>query len=303
MIDARKVVNIALPLAGLAVVVFYNFCGSTCTFLQGGFFGIDLKYLGLAYLVLLLVLVLLKQDLLHVAMLSLGVGMEINLVAFQVRNATYCPYCLAFGAILVFLFLFNSRRSKLPLMGIGVALGFFLCLLFFKGTATPVYADEVLLPTFGKGKVQVRLYTDYFCAPCSRMEPKIEPLLNDLVHRDVITLIFVDTPIHALTPLYARYFLYIFNQEKRFDQVLRSRTVLFGAAGDKIGERERLENYLRAHEVRFKECDPRPTFASLSALINEDRIKSTPTCVIITNEKKAVFAGEAEIAKALNLLK
>ena len=59
----RKIVNIALPLAGLAVVVFYNFCGSTCTFLKGGFLGIDLKYLGLAYPVLLLLLVLLKQDL------------------------------------------------------------------------------------------------------------------------------------------------------------------------------------------------------------------------------------------------
>ena len=52
-------------------------------------------------------------------------------------------------------------------MGIGVVLGFLLCFLFFKGAATPVYADEVLLPTFGKGRVQVRLYTDYFCGPCS----------------------------------------------------------------------------------------------------------------------------------------
>lgn len=299
----RKIVNIALPLAGLAVVVFYNFCGSTCTFLKGGFFGIDLKYLGLAYPVLLVLLVLLKQDLPYLALLSLGVGMEINLVAFQVRNETYCPYCLIFAAILVFLFLFNSRRSKLPLMGIGVALGFLLCLLFFKGVASPVYADEVLLPTFGKGKVQVRLYTDYFCGPCRHMEPKIEPLLKDLVQRDVITLTLVDTPVHTLTPLYARYFLYIFNQDKRFDQALRSRTFLFGAAGDKIGEKERLEDYLRAHGVKFKECDPQPTFAALSALITEDKVKSTPTCVIINDGKKAAFTGEAQITNALGLLK
>ncbi len=300
---ARKIVNIALPLAGLAVIVFYNFCGSTCTFLKGGFFGIDLKYLGLAYTVLLLLLVLLKLDLPHLAALSLGVGMEINLVAFQVRNATYCPYCLTFAAILVFLLLFNFRRSKLPLMGLGVALGFLLCLFFFKGAATPVYADEVLFPSFGKGKVQVRLYTDYFCGPCSRMEPKIEPLLKDLVHRNVITLTFIDTPVHTLTPLYAKYFIYIFNQDRGFEQVLRSRRVLFGAAGEKIGEKERLETYLRAHDVKFRECDPRPTFAALSALISEDKIKSTPACVIINDGKKAVFSGEVEITKALELLK
>jgi thiol:disulfide interchange protein DsbA len=271
--------------------------------LKGGFFGIDLKYLGLAYPVLLLLLVFLKQDLPHLALLSLGVGMEINLVAFQVRNETYCPYCLIFAAILVFLFLFNSRRSRLPLMGIGVALGFLLCLLFFKGVASPVYADEVLLPTFGKGKVQVRLYTDYFCGPCSHMEPKIEPLLKDLVQRNVITLTFIDTPVHTPTPLYARYFLYIFNQDKRFDQILRSRAFLFGAARDKIGEKERLEDYLRAHEVKFKECDPGPTFAAFTALINEDKVKSTPTCVIINDGKKAAFSGEIQITNALELLK
>ena len=301
--DARKAVNIALPLAGFAVIVFYNFCGSSCTFLKGGFLGIDLKYLGPAYVLLLLALVLLKQDMLHIATISVGVGMEINLVAFQVRNGTYCPYCLTFGAILVFLFLFNSRRSKLPLMGIGVALGFLLCLLFFKGAASPVYADEVLFPSFGKGNVQVRFYTDYFCGPCDRMEPKIEPLLKDLVQRNVITLTFIDTPVHTPTPLYARYFLYIFNQDKRFDQILRSRAFLFGAARDKIGEKERLEDYLRAHEVKFKECDPGPTFAALTALINEDKVKSTPTCVIINDGKKAAFTGEIQITNALELLK
>ncbi len=188
-------------------------------------------------------------------------------------------------------------------MGIGVALGFLLCLLFFNGIASPVYADEVLLPTFGKGKVQVRLYTEYFCGPCSHMETKIEPLLKNLVQRNVITLTFVDTPVHTLTPLYARYFLYIFNQDRGFDQALKSRTFLFGAARDKIGEKERLEDYLRAHEVKFKECDPQPTFAALSALINEDKVKSTPTCVIVKEEKKAAFTGEVQITNALELLK
>jgi thiol:disulfide interchange protein DsbA len=135
------------------------------------------------------------------------------------------------------------------------------------------------------------------------MEPKIEPLLKDLVQRNVITLTFVDTPVHTLTPLYARYFLYIFNQDSMFDQILRSRAFLFGAARDKIGDKERLEDYLRAHEVKFKECDPRPTFAAFIALINEDEVKSTPTCVILRDGKKTAFNGEMEITNALKLLK
>ncbi len=300
---ARKIVNIALPLAGLGVIVFYSFCGSSCTFLKGDLLGVDLKYLGVAYALLLPALVLLKREASHLAALSLGIGTEINLVAFQVRNGTYCPYCLAFAAILVFLFIFNWRRSKLPLMSICAAIGFFACLIFFKGAATPAYGDEVLMPTFGTGKVQVRLYTDYFCGPCSHMEPKIERTLKDLVRRNVVTLTLVDTPIHTLTPLYARYFLYAVNHDRRFGEVLRSRAVLFGAAGQKIVEREKLEEYLKAHDVKFKETDPRPTFAALSALMREDKIASTPTCVIVENGKKSSFSGDTEIEGALGLLK
>jgi thiol:disulfide interchange protein DsbA len=300
---ARKIINIALPLAGLGLIVFYSFCGSSCTFLKGDLLGVDLKYLGAAYALLLPALVLLKREASHLAALSLGIGTEINLVAFQVKNGTYCPYCLAFAAILVFLFIFNWRRSRLPLMSICAAIGFFLCLVFFRGAATPAYANEVLLPTFGTGKVQVRLYTDYFCGPCSRMEPKIEPTLKNLVRKNVITLTLVDTPIHTLTPLYARYFLYVVNNDRRFDQVLRSRAVLFEAAGQKIVERDKLEEYLKAHDVKFRETDPRPVFAVLSALMREDKIVSTPTCVIIQDGEKTTFSGDTEIAGALGLLK
>lgn len=184
-----------------------------------------------------------------------------------------------------------------------IVLGFLFFLLFFKGAAAPVYADEVLMPTFGEGQVQVRLYTDYLCGPCSRMEPQIEPLLKDLVKRKVITLTLVDTPIHALSPLYARYFLYILSREKRFDRILRSRAVLFGAAREKVEAREKLEEYLKAHGVKFKEIDVRQTLAALSVLIGEDKIRETPICVITTNGNKGVLKGEAEIIGALGLLK
>jgi hypothetical protein len=179
--------------------------------------------------------------------------------------------------------------------------GALLFLLFFKAAA--VYADETLMPIFGEGKVQVRLYTDYLCDPCSRMEPRIEPLLKDLVRKKAITLTLVDTPIHTLSPLYARYFLYILSRDNRFDRILRSRAVLFAAAREKVVAREKLEGYLKAHGVRFKEIDVVPTLAALSVLIREDKIRSTPICVIITNGNKGVFKGEAEITGALGLLK
>ena len=180
--------------------------------------------------------------------------------------------------------------------------GVLLFLLFFKGAAA-VYADETLMPIFGEGRVQVRLYTDYLCGPCSRMEPRIESLLKDLVKKKAITLTLVDTPIHTLSPLYARYFLYILSQEKRLDRILRSRAVLFGAVREKVATPEKLEGYLKAHGVRFKETDVGPTLAALSVLIGEDKIRETPICVITTNGNKGVLKGEAEIIGGLGLLK
>lgn len=164
------------------------------------------------------------------------------------------------------------------------------------------YAEKVEPPSFGKGKIQIRLYTDYFCGPCSRMEPKVEDLLSDLVGRSVITLVFVDTPVHRTTTLYAKYFLYVLNVEHTFNQVLRSRAVLFEAAKSGIEEGEKLEEHLKKNGVRFKVIDPTPTFAALSALMSEDQVRSTPTCVIIREGKKSVFSGDTEITKALQLL-
>jgi thiol:disulfide interchange protein DsbA len=298
----KRIVNVALPLVGLVVIGLYNYCGASCTLLKGEFLRIDLAYLGLGYAVLIALLAFLRQESFHLAALSMGIGTEFYLVSFQIINETYCPFCLAFAAILAFLFCYNFRRSRLPLMGLAAAAGFLAFFLLFKGVVTPAYADEVLIPSFGKGKVQVRLYTDYFCGPCSRMEPKIESTLKDLVRRNAITLVLIDTPVHALTPLYARYFLYALSEGKGIDEALRSRTVLFKAAEEKIKDKEKLEAYLREHRVAFRAFDPAPTFTALSALITEDRIRSTPTCVTITEGKKAVAKGEAEITKALGSL-
>lgn len=193
----------------------------------------------------------------------------------------------------------ESRQNLLiPILTVVFAL---LLSSIIAGTK-PTYAEEVEMTSFGQGKVRVRLYTDYFCGPCSRMEPKIEALLSDLVKRSVITLTFVDTPVHKTTTVYARYFLYACNAERVFARVLRSRAILFEAAKNGIEDREKLEEFLRKNNVRFKEMDAGPIFTALSALIDEDGIRSTPTCVIIRDGRKSVFSGEADITRALDLL-
>jgi uncharacterized membrane protein len=135
----RYTINIILLLVGVGVVVFYTLCGDACTYLQGGMFGIDLQYLGMAYVIVLIVSNILKRDLIILMLLSAGIGAEFFLVGYQIVHNTYCPYCLVFAAVIVVQFLFNMNVSKKLLILVFMALGFLSFFIFFKGSAFPVY--------------------------------------------------------------------------------------------------------------------------------------------------------------------
>jgi thiol-disulfide isomerase/thioredoxin len=147
----------------------------------------------------------------------------------------------------------------------------------------------------------VRLYTDYFCKPCSALEPKLEPVITDLVKKRVITMTFIDTPVHKETTLYAKYFLYILNEKKEFKHALRARSILFEAAKQKITDSKKLEAFMLQKGMKMKPFDVKSTFGVLSSYLNEDNIKSTPACIIENKGKKERYAG-ADIATALNRL-
>ncbi len=185
-----------------------------------------------------------------------------------------------------------STRYPLLILVLAVCLG-----------AASVRAQAVLIPSFGQGKITVRMYTDYFCGPCRAAEPRIEPVLADLVKRNIINLTFVDTPVHRQTALYANYFLYILNKGKDFDYVLRARAVLFEAASNKIADADKLEELLKKKGIGFKPFDLKPTLATMNRCITDDAIKGTPTCIIDNGTQKQAFSGGDNIVRALELLK
>lgn len=135
------------------------------------------------------------------------------------------------------------------------------------------------------------------------MELKIEPLLVDLVKRNVITLTFVDTPIHRETTLYVRYFLFALNQDAKLDNAIRVRHALFEAASNNITGQEKLEGFLREKRVRFKPYEPSAVFKVFTTYLMEDNIRQTPVCVIQEGQKREIFKGPLEIPKALQLIK
>ncbi|MCX5813553.1 MAG: thioredoxin domain-containing protein [Proteobacteria bacterium] len=183
------------------------------------------------------------------------------------------------------------------------ALGIVLFILLFKGSIAPIYATDALVPSFGMGKINVRLYTDYFCPPCRAMEPNVEPIISELVKKNVINITFIDTPFSKTSMLYARHFLYIINEKKDFGLAILARSVLIGASLEKITEEAKLEEYLRNKGLKLKPFDVKPVFNILNNYLKEDKIQSTPTCIIDQEGKIERYSGGPEITSALDRLK
>lgn len=299
----RYILNIIIALVAVGIEVLYSICGDACSYLSGSLFGIDLEYVGIAFMAIVILLSILKKDFLLNIALSAGAGVEIYLVGFQVWYNTYCTYCLVFGGMLMVMFFLNMRKNEIKNAIICMAGSLILFSIFFKGSVTPVYAAETLVPSFGIGKINVRLYTDYFCSPCRSMETKVEPILEELVKQNAINLTFIDTPIYKYSALYARYFLYIMNAKKDFDLAILARSVLIGAVLEKITDQAKLEEYLNNKMIKFKPFEAKPTFDRLNDFLKKDKINATPTCIIERDEKSEKVLGGQEIIAALERLK
>jgi protein-disulfide isomerase len=163
--------------------------------------------------------------------------------------------------------------------------------------------DKTPFPAYGSGAIDVRLYSDYFCPPCQKLEPSLEPILKDLLKRNIIRLTLVDFPMHEESPLYTRYFLYALKSRNDAEYGLHVRNVLFNAAvGKDFLTAKKIEELFRNNKIPYVAFDPKPIFERFNTMLAEDRIKATPTCVIIKGVKRETFVGGPNILKAFGEL-
>jgi len=160
----RTIITIALSLIGIGLMMYYDYCDTACRYLKGDIWGINLKWVGIAYMLVIIIFAALRLLPFVRALLAAGLGVEVYLYAFQVQNDVYCPFCLAFSAMVILSFIFNYevpsvwrkkspwiwlyllgdvdfpiiRIHNLPLL-IFSLLGYLTVLLTFSGFVAPTY--------------------------------------------------------------------------------------------------------------------------------------------------------------------
>ncbi|HSD94949.1 MAG TPA: thioredoxin domain-containing protein [Syntrophales bacterium] len=181
------------------------------------------------------------------------------------------------------------------------------CLLVFIGSVAPAAdAEQEAVPSYGQGPREVLIFSDYFCPPCRALEPKLEPVLDALYKQGNVKIRFVDTPMHKETPLFAKFYLYAAKATPDYRSAMRARQVLFALAGKEnvFWMDERIEEAFRKEKVAFTPFDFRTAQPELNRLIRDNRVDSTPTCVIkYSDSETRKYVGEMEILKGLAALR
>jgi protein-disulfide isomerase len=160
-------------------------------------------------------------------------------------------------------------------------------------------------PVYGTGPVEVRLYADYFCDACAAIEPELEPIMKDLVKKNLIKLTLVDVPFSSNTRLYATYFLYALNAENTIDQAFYVKDVLFKATTgpNRVIEEDAMKKLFKCNGIAYTPFTIKPALNRYNALMREDKIDSSPTCVIIRGGKKEKIEDGKKIIEALKKIK
>jgi uncharacterized membrane protein/thiol-disulfide isomerase/thioredoxin len=323
--------TIILALAGIGDIWFYIYCDTSCAYLRGDIFGIDLKYIGIAYMLAIIVFAAFRQTTYVRALLAWGIGVEIYLIIYQFVEGIFCPFCLTFGAIIIIAFALNYEKpaavrnslfmksiyglgdidlspffkARIPLLLI-VLLAYCFIVLTFSGSPTPAYgAEQSPVPSYGSGPYELIVFTDYFCPPCQALESEMDPALNDILSRGGVKVTFIDLPIHKQTILFAKYFLYIAGTTHHFKDILHARKVLFALAKSQtIDNDDNLAKALTAQGITFNSYDLKAVYRALNQTIKTYSVRVTPTCIVkYSDSDTRKYSGTNEIRGGLAMLR
>jgi protein-disulfide isomerase/uncharacterized membrane protein len=298
-----------LPSLCILTLVIGQLCAAKCAFIQGDILGIDLNILGILFYSLLLVALLVYRKIYPedwfmkaiAAATSVGVGAELVLIKFQVENSVYCPKCLGSGFFFLVMFFLVARHLKKWVIILLIAAGLLLTSFTFSGSVIPSYA-EGSYPQFGsdKARVEIIVYSDYFCPHCRKIDEQVNTILGKL--KDRASIRFVDVPLHPGSLEYAEVFLSAwFVSGNNLETAVMVRGLLFDEAVKKTDQAGVIA-LLKSKGISVK-SDREKARSIFRGFYNEsmktDKVSATPAVVIVKGSERKKYVGGKEILTAL----
>jgi thiol-disulfide isomerase/thioredoxin/uncharacterized membrane protein len=298
-------ITVGLLLAMVSGTDLCNFGGCTDAH-QYRLFGLPLPLVGacffLAYgtaeLMRRFELALFTGDLL----LAGAVGAEVTFIHLQ-KNIiqAWCPLCLGIAAVVgllagvrIFGRLPHHRRnqimsgklgSKSLLLLTAAVLSFFITL---GGMSKPAAQAGELNLTLGKqnSKVEIYVFSDWFCPSCIKAEPAIEAAFPTMLQKAKV--LFVDKPIHPEAMNFVPYHLAFAAREK--SKYLELRKVLFALARrTKNPSAEDVKSAIAPLKVTYQQLsflEVSQSMARFQALAEQFKVKGTPTMILLNSSTK-----------------
>ena len=160
---------------------------------------------------------------------------------------------------------------------------------------------ETRLMTYGKGPLEVILFTDFFCPPCQKLEGLISGTLDNIINNNIASVTFVPLPMSKKSMILALH-LISYSEGKSYKAVAQNRKKLYDMAKSGAVTDEMVDQWVQKY--RGKSGELNPYIKSMNDTIIENNVTSTPTCIIrYAGGVKQTFKGYKDIQDALNALR
>jgi protein-disulfide isomerase len=299
---------------GLSVVSLLKICSACSETANYRVFGMDFGWFGIAYFVVLTIIVALRQRFTWFGwcaalLFFASAGAESRFIWIQKYEiGQWCPICLSLAAA-VFVacigitwqtfqtYTLKGATMKSKLMFILLVSVFFVLGLGGAIMGVKKQADAAELDLFlGKTSSPTTVYfvSDWFCPACRKAEPAIEKIFPELAKS--VRVSFVDFPIHKETLNYTPYNLQFLAFEKAKYIKLRHALSELALKSQKPSEGE-VQVAVAPLGVKLRKMDYADTLYGMQSNLMVYRgytVNSTPT-VVVTNvktKKTKLLVGE-----------
>lgn len=297
----------------VSVLKVCSACSETAAF---SIFGMNFGWFGVAYFVVLVVLVAMRNrsvwaDRLVIILLFAAVGAESRFIWLQKYDiGQWCPICLGIAAA-VFLGCVAKLYETFGTKGVDMkfrAKGFIVVLVITAigltgalfGVKKESEAAE-LDPFLGKTRSTTIVYfvSDWFCPVCRKIEPSIEKMYPDIARLAKIT--FVDFPIHRETSNFTPFNLQFLYFEK--DKYIPLRKILGELSlKTKKPSPEQVQAAIAPLGVKLRQLDMADILYGTQANLSVYRgfnLNSTPSVVVTSTKTKKtkILVGDNQITE------